>query len=131
MKRMVDEKDRKKLSELTEADIEKLQGLHLYEHNITVQVTVDNDEVTEMYGHLTILNTTADEFTVSTLTNYLKDNFDTSDDYNKLFTASGKRNYTGISYKYESTTNLAVQCETDDIDITAIDIYSDCVIQIF
>lgn len=42
MKRMVDEKDRKKLSELTEADIEKLQGLHLYHYVVAIENTDDN-----------------------------------------------------------------------------------------
>lgn len=44
MKRMVDEKDRKKLSTLTEADIEKLQGLHLYMYYFMIDGLNDNKE---------------------------------------------------------------------------------------
>ena len=100
---------------------------HLYTHNITLQVSVTGDSISDMYLTFTIIDTNSVKMDLDEVKSYLN-KFNWSTDEILSANASGDNTYVGIS---KDTTDYMLLSGDTNYPISDMSLYNDKVIQIF
>ena len=100
-------------------------SLKEYTHHVTLQITVADDNVTDMYATMTIKSTKSTSLTLNEFKDLIA-KFDYGKDYILSMCASGEKTYSGLSYDLIDNKYVAM-CGADTADITNIELYSDFV----
>lgn len=100
-------------------------SLKEYTHHVVLQITVTDDNVSDMYALITIKSTKSTSLTLNEVKDELT-KFDYGGDYILSMNASGENIYSGITYNSSENKYLAV-FGNSELEITNMDLYSDLV----
>lgn len=101
---------------------------HLYDHNITLTISVTGDSKTDIYLTLKVINNTSDTMDLNAVKSYIN-RFNWGHDEVLNCNAFGEKTYVGITYDGEYV--YKVLSDNSEYVVSDMSLYNDSVIQLF